>query len=193
MNGIGRLSLAPEIEAFRKEFEQISADADAMVAPLNDPQLVWQPRPDSWSVAQCLDHLNVSARLYLPMLDEGIADAIRRGLYRPGPYAYSWVGRVIVHMFGPKTRVKVKTMQPFQPPPGRSRHEIMSAFKAYQVQYIDRLRQANGLDLARARVSSPLAKWIRMPLGSAFALMVAHERRHMAQAQRVIGAKEFPR
>ena len=72
----GPLALTPEIEAFRRRFEQISADADALVAPLSDAQFSWQPAPESWSVAQCLDHLNSTAREYLPMLDEGIADAI---------------------------------------------------------------------------------------------------------------------
>jgi hypothetical protein len=68
----------------------------------------------------------------------------------------------------------------------------MAAFRAYQVQYVDRLRQANGLDLARARVASPLTRWLRMSLGSSFALMVAHERRHLAQARRVTRAPGFP-
>src|SRR5687767_12205200 len=175
----GPMGLAPEIDEFRKEFEQISAEADALVGPLSDTQFVWQPRPDSWSVAQCIDHLNVTARLYLPMLDEGIAAAIRRGLYSPGPYSYNWLGRLFVHAVQPKTRFKAKAPKAFQPPAGRARSEVMAAFGAYQVQYIDRLRQANGLDLARARVSSPVARWIQMPLGSGFAMMTAHERRHL--------------
>jgi hypothetical protein len=61
----------------------------------------------------------------------------------------------------------------------------MAAFRAYQVQYIDRLRQANGLDLARAYVSSPAAAWLRFSLGSGFDLMAAHERRHLWQARNV--------
>ena len=182
----GPLALAPEIDAFRVQFEQISAEADALVAPLSDAQFAWQPAPDSWSVAQCIDHLNTTAREYLPMMDEGIADAIRRGLYKPGPYAYNWIGRLMVWMFDPKVRVRAKAPQAFQPPVGRPRHDVMAAFRAYQVQYIDRLRQANGLDLARARVTSPVTRMIRMPLGSAFALTVAHERRHLQQARRVI-------
>jgi len=76
--------------------------------------------------------------------------------------------------------------QPIRALNSRPRHDIIAAFRAYQVQFIDRLRQANGLDLARARVSSPVARWIRMPLGSGFAMMVAHERRHLQQARRVI-------
>jgi hypothetical protein len=60
------------------------------------------------------------------------------------------------------------------------------------VQYIDRLRQANGLDLSRARVRSPASKWLRMPLGSGFAVMTAHERRHLWQARRVTSSPGFP-
>ena len=182
----GPLALAPEIDAFRVQFEQISSEADALVAPLSDAQFAWQPAPESWSVAQCIDHLNATAREYLPMMDEGIADAIRRGLYKPGPYVYNWIGRLMVWLFDPKVRVRAKTPQSFQPPVGRPRHDVMAAFRAYQVQYIDRLRQANGLDLARARVRSPVTRLIRMPLGSAFAMTVAHERRHLQQARRVI-------
>lgn len=189
----GPLALTPEIDAFRRQFEGLSAEADALVAPLSDAQFAWQPAADAWSVAQCLDHLNVTARQYLPMLDEGIADAIRRGLYSPGPYAYNWIGRLMVYVVEPTTRFRAKAPKAFQPAPGRPRPDVMAAFRAYQVQYVDRLRQANGLDLARARVTSPVARWIRMPLGSGFAMMVAHERRHLAQARRVLSAVGFPR
>ena len=69
----------------------------------------------------------------------------------------------------------------------------MAAFRAYQVQYIDRLRQANGLDLARAHVASPAAAWLRFSLGSGFELMAAHERRHLWQARKVTQHPQFPR
>jgi hypothetical protein len=61
------------------------------------------------------------------------------------------------------------------------------------VQFVDRLRQANGLDLARAHVKSPVSNLIRLALGSGFALMVAHERRHLHQARKVIAERAFPR
>ena len=185
------LALTPEIEAFRVEFERLSAEADALVAPLTEAQFNWQPAPGSWSVAQCIEHLNVVARLYLPKLDEGIADAIRRGLYAEGPFIYNWFGRFFVRTMEPPARVKVKAPKEFVPPPPRARQEIMAAFRAYQVQFIDRLRQANGLDLARARVTSPASRWIRMSLGSGFALMTAHERRHLWQARQVRNEPSF--
>jgi hypothetical protein len=68
----------------------------------------------------------------------------------------------------------------------------MAAFRAYQVQYVDRLRQANGLDLTRARVRSPILRWLKLPLGTAFAFTTSHERRHLWQARRIAETAGFP-
>jgi hypothetical protein len=186
----GRPTLAPEIDAFRKQFEQLTADAEALAAPLTDEQFTWRPTPDGWSIAECLDHLNATARVYLPALDEGISDAIKRGVYGEGPFRYNWLGRLAVRFSD--TRVRLKAPDDVQPGAGRTRREILAAFKAYQVQYIDRLRQANGVDLARARVRLPAGAWLRIPLGSGFAVMLTHARRHLTQARCVRDAKQFP-
>jgi uncharacterized damage-inducible protein DinB len=192
MTASGSVALTPECDAFRREFEGISAAAVNLVTPLSEEQFTWRPAPDAWSIALCIDHLNATAREYLPRLDEGIAQAIRRGLYTPGPYAYNWIGRLMVYVVKPTTRIRATAPTPFVPEEGRRREEIMAAFRAYQIQYVDRLRQASGLDLGRARVASPAVRWIRMPLGSAFAMMIAHEQRHLAQARRVLEAEGFP-
>jgi hypothetical protein len=113
-------------------------------------------------------------------------------MYGPGPYKYNWIGRILVASVAPPPRFRVRTPRVFEPMPNRRRQEVMAAFRAYQVQYADRLRQANGLDIARARVASPALRWLRMPLGSAFALTIAHERRHLQQAAAVIQAPGFP-
>jgi hypothetical protein len=186
-------TLAPELDVFRQQFEQLADEAGALVHALTDEQFNWRSAPERWSIGQCLEHLNVTARVYLPKLDEGIAEAIRRGLYGEGPFKYNWFGRMFVRSQEPTTRMKYKTAKVFQPSPSRPKQETVAAFRAYQVQFVDRLRQANGLDLARARVKSPAINLLRMPLGSGFALMVAHERRHLQQARNVFADPEFPR
>ncbi|HEY1303527.1 MAG TPA: DinB family protein [Vicinamibacterales bacterium] len=190
MGSPGRLT--PEIDEFRSQFEQISSDAVALSSPLSDDQFVWRPASMAWSVAECLEHLNATARTYLPALDEGIADAIRRGLYAEGPFAYNWFGRLYVRFNEPPVRWRLQALPQVYPAAGRSRREILAAFRAYQVQYIDRLRQANGVDLSRARVRAPASKWLRIPLGTGFAVMAAHERRHLWQARKITGSPGFP-
>jgi hypothetical protein len=182
----GPLTLAPELDEFRRQFEQISAEGDALVAPLADAQFTWRPDPHAWSIAECLDHLNATARVYLPRLDEAISDAIRRGLYGSGPFAYDWAGRLLVRLSEPPPRIRATSPPPYLPAANRSRHEVMAAFRAYQIQFIDRLRQANGLDLARARVNAPMANWLRISLGCGFLAILAHERRHLWQARQVL-------
>lgn len=186
----GRPTLAPEIDAFRNQFERLSAEADALTTPLTDEQFTWRPDSDSWSIGECLDHLNATARVYLPTLDESIADAIRRGVYGEGPFKYNWLGRLSVRFSD--MRVRFKASDDLQPAAGRTRREIVAAFRAYQVQYIDRLRQANGVDLARARVRIPVSGWLKIPLGSGLAVVVSHSRRHLAQARRLTEHELFP-
>jgi hypothetical protein len=188
--------MAPELEEFRAQFEALSTDAGALVAALSDPQFTWSPAPDVWSVAQCIEHLNVTARIYLPALDEGIASAIRAGVYGNGPYTYNVLGRLMVRSMEPPPLFRFKAPVIFAPPaaaqPQRGRGEIMAGFRGYQVQYIDRLRQANGVDLAKAKVVSPVNRFLHISLGSGFALQIAHERRHLWQARQLLARPDFP-
>ena len=190
--GAGPLALAPEVDGYKQQFERLAEEADALVRPLTEEQFIWRPAHGSWSISECIDHLNVTARLYLPQLDEGIAEAIRRGLYAEGPFTHDLIGRFFVRTMEPPARISLKAPSSFHPVVHRSRSEIMAAFRAYQVQFVDRLRQASGLDLRRAKVHSPASTWIKMSLNSGFALMAAHERRHLWQAQRVIATAGFP-
>jgi hypothetical protein len=188
--------MAPELEEFRADFESLSADAGALVAPLTDAQFTWSPAPDVWSVGQCLEHLNVTARAYLPALDEGIASAIRSGVYGTGPFTYGVLGRLMVRSMEPPPLWRFKAPVIFAPPAAaqaqRTRTEIMAGFRGYQVQYIDRLRQANGVDLAKAKVASPANRFLHISLGSGFALQIAHERRHLWQARQLLARHDFP-
>ena len=189
--------MAPELEEFKAQFEALSADAGALVAPLSDEQFTWTPSPDVWSIGQCIEHLNVTARSYLPALDEGIASAIRAGVYGTGPFTYNVLGRLMVRSMEPPPFWRFKAPSIFAPPATgqtqRTRGEIMAGFRGYQVQYIDRLRQANGVDLAKAKVVSPANRLLHISLGSGFALQIAHERRHLWQARQLLARPEFPR
>ena len=189
--------MAPELEEFRAQFEALSTDAGALVSPLSDAQFSWSPSADVWSIGQCIEHLNVTARAYLPALDEGIASAIRAGVYGSGPFTYNILGRLLVRSMEPPPLFRFKAPTIFAPPATpqaqRARSEIMAGFRGYQVQYIDRLRQANGVDLAKAKVASPANRLVHISLGSGFALQIAHERRHLWQARQILLRADFPR
>jgi hypothetical protein len=62
---------------------------------------------------------------------------------------------------------------------------VLRDFSAIRDQLAERVRQADGLDLARVRVTSPVNRMIRLPLGAYFAFILAHDRRHLWQARQI--------
>jgi hypothetical protein len=187
------VALAPEVDAFRVDFERISTDVTSLVGPLTDAQFYWKPARSEWSIEECVEHLNATARSYLPFIDHGIHDAVSKNYYSGGPFTYNRLGRLLVYILEPPPRLRSRAPAAFLPGAKRPRAEVMAGFRAFQVQYVDRLRQASGLHLGKARVRSPIARWLRIPLGSAFAVMVAHQRRHLWQMRRIADLPSFPR
>jgi len=145
------LPLTPELEAFQGEFDAIATDAGTLLAPLSDTQFFWSPSADAWSIAECLEHLNATARTYLPMLDSSIATAKRWGVDGAGPFRYGWLGRLIIQQTEPPPRRRFKApalFQPAEPEARRKRSEIEAGFRGYQVR---------GIGLRRAGLSFPPA------------------------------------
>src|SRR5215472_17161725 len=66
----------PILEGCLVQVEASKVWFDQRVLPLSIEQLRWKPNCTGWSVAECLDHLNLTLDLHLPKID----DAIRRGL-----------------------------------------------------------------------------------------------------------------
>ena len=184
--------LAPEVDAFRRQVEDVALALCTLADSLTDEQFAWRPAPEAWSIEDCIEHLNAVARLYLPVIDDGIADTVGKSLYSGGPFRYNLLGRALVWFTEPPPRLRLRTRVAYAPGPKRPRTQVMAGFRAFQVQYVDRLRQASGLHLARGRARTPMLPWLRVPLGSAFALAIAHERRHLWQARRIAAHPQFP-
>jgi hypothetical protein len=191
--GAAPQTLPCELAQLHDEFQQVAIEATVLAAPLTDVQFTWKPAANAWSIGECLSHLNATARQCLPKLDEGIAEGIRAGLLGEGPFRYGWVDRFLVHAAEPPSRWHVSSPAAFLPVPGETRDEILDGFRATQTAFADRLRRAYGLDLVRVRVASPVARWRRFSLGAAFAVLAAHQRRHLGQARRVVTLPQFPR
>ena len=62
----------------------------------------------------------------------------------------------------------------------------LPAFLELRGRLRERLEAADGLDLGRVRVRSPFIPLLSVDLGSAFALVAVHERRHLWQARQVL-------
>ena len=176
--------LSPEIRDYVRQFEDVKSAARHLVEGLSDEQLRWKPAPDRWSIAECFSHLNVTADQYYPAIDSSMRRARKRGLLGEGPFRHGfWMNRFI-RMMEPPARRSFRAPRMFRPRTRALADEIPTFF-AHQSAIIERVHQANGLDLSRVKVVSPLTSLMRMSLGQCFGLLAAHERRHLWQAARV--------
>jgi hypothetical protein len=176
---------APQIELYRRQFEQIQQLASDVTAQLNEVRFNWRPSPSEWSIEECLSHLVMVGQWEIRALEEAIARGRERGLTGPGPFEFGAVDRFIVHQTEPPVRHALPTTSRFVPLHGQPVTAVMPTFYHVQSQLILLLERADGLDLRKVKVSTPISRLLKLSLGAMFAQIAAHERRHLDQARRV--------
>jgi hypothetical protein len=166
--------------------------ARELVAGLSEEQLNWTSDPKRWSIAQCLDHLATTSKQFRPYL----TGAIEKGRSKspapqPVPYRPSWIGGWLAKQVMPETTRKVPAPKVFRPSHSRISNPLQR-FLNQQNEFLDFVRQADGLDYNKIRLRSPVTSLMRYSLADAFVVTVLHEQRHLAQARRVRETPGFP-
>lgn len=166
--------------------------AKALFDELSVEQKLWKPAPKVWSVAECFDHLVITADLYHPRIEGALDDLRETPAAEAKPFKARWLQGKFIGTIGPQARRKLKTFKSFQP--ATSDPDVAGveqAFLARQDGLGDFIRKADGCDLNAGRVISPL-KILRFTLGEAFWLVTAHALRHLLQAQNMRRLEGFP-
>lgn len=189
---IPHVVLTGELEERQKELEALNDRVHIMLVHLTPEQLYWRPAVGSWSIGECIIHIAVTNRGMLPGIDAAIERARRRGLHAAGPFRHGWPGSWLVRALEPPVARKVKTARWAQPQAGGNADSIEHDLHASHAEVIERMRRAQGYHLGKVKVQSPFTPLLRYSLGQAFAIIAAHGRRHVWQAEQVRGNPEFP-
>lgn len=186
---------SPLLEGFLDQLRAIRRDASALTGGLGGARLAWRPAPGKWSIAEVVAHLNRTGRIYLDEVAHALAEARARGLADRGDWRPSLVGGWMTKSMEPPPRIRIPAPRIFRaaegvPPPDGARE--LATWRSLHLEMEERIREAAGLDLRRARVVSPVTRWVRMNAGDALALVLAHERRHLWQIRRIVESAGFP-
>ncbi|MGE0439123.1 MAG: DinB family protein [Gemmatimonadales bacterium] len=183
----------PQLAAWSAELDAIERDVDALTTPLSDGQLTWRPAPGKWSIAECLEHLSLTAEQGMVYQRKAVAAARAAGRAGSGPFRFGWLGNWFVQAVGPAASRRVKTPSIFAPPSDLDPKAVVERFHRVH-QDIRRLYlEADGLDLGRTKARSAATGLLRLNLAAWFASMPAHDRRHLGQMQRVRAHDAFPK
>ena len=176
-----------DMRALAAGFAAIEQDARDLLAGLAESTAAWRPRPDAWSVAECLDHLATANRVYLAAMEPAAARALARGRLRRGPARPGIVGRWFVGTLEPPARPLRRSKAPrairprVAPPLGDAARAFFDSHRDVR----DWLQRYAGIDLAGVRFPNPFIPGIRFSLATGIHVLAAHERRHLWQAWNV--------
>ncbi len=179
---------ADAIAAVEAEFSEATSRAWNLVRSTDARLFTVRPNPASWSAAECLAHLTIASEMFLPPLHLAIEEVRSRGGRSDKPPKMDVVGRVMRWFLEPPMRKRVQTTAPLVPRSIRAKSEAFGQFAALQEKLIELLRSGRGLDLDKARIVSPFDTRVKYNAFSAFRIIVAHQRRHLWQAEHAIAA-----
>jgi uncharacterized damage-inducible protein DinB len=169
-----------------EQLEQVDQEAQALAGGLSPEELHRPPASGGWSVAQVLAHLAASNGSYV----EPLRQALERGKASGAPPAGamwkpSLFGGLLLRSLDPASTRRTPSPKGWRPTTTRPERALES-FLESQRAIEDLVRSAHGVDLVRARLSSPASRLIRLNAGDAIRIFVVHDRRHMGQIRRIL-------
>jgi hypothetical protein len=169
---------------------QVNDEARRLAAELTPDQLEWVPPDGGWSIAQVFAHLTTANGSYLAPLRRAIERDRASGkpashrTWRP-----TFFGGMLIRSLEPSARRGMPSPKIWRPGAGQAAGAL-EAFLASQESVLDLVRSARGIDLVRARLSSPVSRLIRLNVGDVIRVLVVHDWRHLGQVKRVLDRME---
>lgn len=163
--------------------EAHKAAAEAFLT-LSDEQLNTKINADSWSILECIEHLNKYGRFYNPEIEQRIQRSkhVATATYKPG-----WLGNYFAESMKPSEDMKkMKTFKKMNPIHSSLTRETIHEFIAQQDKLLKLIHRAQHINLTKTRTSITISKWITLRLGDTFRFYINHIARHIRQAQQVL-------
>jgi DinB family protein len=157
--------------------------AQAIISRLSVEQLTRRPEPGKWSIAECIAHLNVTAAAVQKIMAESIEQGKQKNKSGSGPFSIGPKGRLFVWIAEPPPKFRIRAPKNVRPPATIDDPlQLLPAFLQAQDEWERLMRAQEGLDLEKIVVGQGV---FRMRLAAALPWMMAHQRRHLLQAENV--------
>lgn len=162
------------------QFRTILRRARELFADVDRETFNRRPGPERWSAGECIEHLNTTARTYLPALTDAIISGRGRGGSRRS--GRTLVGRLLAWLQEPPPRFHRRARVELMPAQDLDPADVLEDFEALYEEVIVRVNESRDLDRRKIRVRSVLNPFLRLKLDDWFAYLAAHARRHLWQA-----------
>lgn len=168
-----------------EDTRQVKAKAEEF-STLGQDLLNQQPEEDSWSVLECIEHLNIADAHYLAEFDLKLPKARASSDEK---FKTGFLGNRFVKMIKPKSDGSIpspmKTLKKFRPEVN-VHHDTMAKFLEDQDRLLEIIETCKSIDLNKTKITSAIGPIVTFRLGDGLRFLIGHNQRHIIQAQRAI-------
>lgn len=165
-------------------YDNAMAETDEVLQGLSAAQLQFKPSADSWSIADCIEHLALSEDMFMQMVQKSLETPADEAMSANKKFSDKEVFAMIV-----SRDQKMKTQEPLEPS-GKwgTTKETMKAFKSSRKETAKMIRSTDK-DLRN--------HYFEFPFGTVdtYQLLIfgaGHQKRHNAQIMEIKNHPDFP-
>jgi hypothetical protein len=154
-----------------------------LLKEMNIDQLNWKENKESWSVLECLEHLNLYEDYYLPEIRKAIENSKSNNVEY---FESGFLGNYFANSMLPKEKLnKMKTFKDKNPLNSKLDRKTIDRFISQQQNLIELLNKSKSVNLNGVKVTISISKWIKLKLGDTFRFIINHNLRHIKQIEKV--------
>ncbi len=176
------------LSSLLKEALIISEEVQQKFSSVPVDLLYRKPSSRNWSAAECFKHLIISNGAYFPAINEYLK-AERKIIDENMPFKPTMSGRLLTKSLSPGSKLKTKTSSQFYPDTTKIEPDIINKFLEQHNEIIGMIENSAGIDISKTRLISPFLKYIKYNLGDCYKIILTHDKRHIAQANRAMQQK----
>ena len=176
-------AMQSQLEDIRRAFELQTERVKQFRLRFSKEDWLRKPGPERWSAIECIEHLNLTAEAFLPRLSAAIGKA--GVLTADRQFHLDFVGFMLVKVLSSRKKFsRSKTTAPFVPAKSPDVARTLEHFFELQDGLLRSVQQSERKAIDTVKVQSAFHARVRYHVFSAFRALVAHEVRHLDQAER---------
>lgn len=163
---------------------------------LTKEQLNWQPNERSWSIAQCLAHLNAYYRYYTPVFRGKISNTRFKDpteFFSSSPLGIAVYRSVKLGKVNNVKR-KLKSTKDYNPLVNTSlpTENVIKEYGEHTKEFIDVINEGSSVNMRKTKCPLSLRPVVKLNLGDALIFMAYHNERHLEQMKKITRFSDFP-
>lgn len=166
-----------------QQIRQATQELESLLAGRKNTEWLTPLEPESWCVAECLDHLTQTTRAFLPAIEAAIAVAPK--LKNNRRLRTGILPSLFVRNLNPPYRIRFKVL-PQLTPKALDSATAWESFLHSQSELLEILSSMAGLAIDKVSIKSPVYGRISYNIYGALRMLAAHQKRHIWQISQIL-------